>query len=87
MSDERSVSVIRASELGQYVFCARSWWLEHVQGFPSSHAQEMVDGQVAHQAHGQTVVHYVRLQHLAYMLLLIAALVGAVGLYLLTRGR
>lgn len=86
MSDERSIPVIRASELNQYAFCARSWWLEHTQGYPSAHAQEMLDGQVAHQAHGQAVVHYDRLRHLAYMLLLIAALVGTVGLYLLTRG-
>ncbi|MBC7261998.1 MAG: hypothetical protein H5T63_08290 [Chloroflexi bacterium] len=86
MIDKRSASVIRASELGQYAFCARSWWLEHVQGCPSAHAQEMVYGQVAHKAHGQAVVRYYRLQHLAYILLLMAALVGAVGLYLLIRG-
>lgn len=87
MSDEHSMPVIRASELGQYVYCARSWWLEHVEGYPSAHVEEMADGQVAHQAHGRAVVRYYRLQRLAYALLLSAALVATVGLYLLiTKG-
>lgn len=87
MSDKHSVPVIRASELGQYAYCARSWWLEHVQGHPSAHAQEMANGQVAHEAHGRAVARYYRLQRLAYGLLLSAALVATMGLYLLiTRG-
>jgi hypothetical protein len=86
MSDERSTWVIRASELGQYAFCARSWWLEHVRGYPSDHVQEMEHGQFAHQVHGRIVVRYHRLQRLAYALLWIAALIGAVGLALLVRG-
>nr|MBC7246012.1 hypothetical protein [Chloroflexota bacterium] len=86
MDDERSVPVIMASELGQYAFCARSWWLDSVQGYPSSHKLEMVGGHFAHRAHGRVVARHLRLQRLAYALLLLAVLVATVGIYLLRRG-
>jgi hypothetical protein len=87
MTDEGSGPVITASEIGQHAFCARSWWLSRVKGYPSAHVREMASGRSAHRAHGRIVVRSHRLQRLAYALLFLAALVAALGIYLLTRGR
>jgi len=87
MSDESPVPIVTASEVGQHAFCARSWWLRRVKGYPSAHVPEMAAGQAAHLAHGRIVVRYHRLQHLGYALLFAAVLVGALGIYLLPRGR
>lgn len=47
--------VIRASELGQYLYCAKAWWLGSVEGVPSSNVRELDAGTAAHEQHGQTV--------------------------------
>jgi len=86
MREERSAPVITASEIGQHAFCARSWWLGRVKGYPSAHVRQMASGRAAHQAHGRIVVRYHRLQRLAYVLLFLATLVGALATYLLVRG-
>jgi hypothetical protein len=52
MKDDR---IIRASELGQYAFCAQAWWLGSVEGVPSANIREMDAGTSAHERHGQTV--------------------------------
>jgi hypothetical protein len=52
MDDDR---VIRASELGQYAFCAKAWWLGSVEGVPSANVHEMDAGASAHEQHGQVV--------------------------------
>ena len=40
--------IIRASELGEYVYCARAWWLRRVQGVPSQNVAALHSGQRAH---------------------------------------
>ncbi len=72
--------VIRASEIGRYVYCAHAWWLGSVQGLPSAHQREMAAGQATHLHHGRRVRTSLRLHRLAVALLLMAALVGAVWL-------
>ena len=52
MKDDR---IIRASELGQYAFCAQAWWLGSVEGVPSANVREMDAGTSAHEHHGRTV--------------------------------
>lgn len=64
--------VIRASEIGQYAYCARAWWLGSVEGLPSSHLAEMADGEAAHRRHGRRVKASITLRHLAYLLLALA---------------
>jgi hypothetical protein len=86
MSGESSGPIIRASELGQHSFCARSWWLERVQGIPSANVREMASGVDAHRTHGRSVVRYLRLQWLAYALLLLSLLLGAAALVAWVRG-
>jgi CRISPR/Cas system-associated exonuclease Cas4 (RecB family) len=86
MSEHASTAIIRASELGQYAFCARSWWLSRVKGYRSTNVREMALGQSEHLAHGRAVRSYQRLQRLALGLLLAAALAVTAGIYLLSRG-
>ena len=45
--------MIRASELGEYAYCARAWWLRRVQGAPSANVRELRAGTQAHAAHGR----------------------------------
>jgi len=47
--------IIRASELGQYAFCAQAWWLGSIEGVPSANVREMDAGVSAHERHGRTV--------------------------------
>lgn len=47
--------VIRASDLAQYKYCARAWWLSSVMGAPSANVRELQQGEMAHQAHGRKV--------------------------------
>lgn len=72
--------VIRASEIGQYVYCARAWWLGSVRGLSSSHQQEMAEGTVVHRRHGWGVRRSLWLNRLAYIVLLLVVVVGAVWL-------
>jgi hypothetical protein len=77
---EPSKRIIRASEIGRYVYCARAWWLGSVQGFASAHQQEMAAGETAHLRHGRQVRASLGLSRLAYGVLLLAAMVAIVWL-------
>ena len=46
--------LIRASEVGQYTYCARGWWLNVVQGRPIERTR-LTAGTEAHARHGQRV--------------------------------
>ena len=72
--------VIRASEIGRYVYCARDWWLGSVRGLPSTHTREMAAGEAAHRRHGRGVRGSLLLNRLAYVVLLLAAVIGIVWL-------
>ena len=72
--------VIRASEVGRYVYCAHAWWLGSVQGLPSTHRQEMAAGEAIHARHGRGVKQSLWLSRLAYLALLLAAVVGVAWL-------
>jgi len=74
VSDENRI--IRASEIGQYAYCAQAWWLGSIEGLPSTHSRQMTAGDAAHRRHGQTVRSSLWLARLAYALLLLAALIG-----------
>ena len=67
--------VIRASEIGEYVFCHRAWWLHQVQGQASANVRELADGVARHAQHGRRVGVATALRALAVVLLL-AALVA-----------
>ena len=82
----RQDDLIRASEIGQYAYCARAWWLAQVHGYRSSNLAAMQEGAARHRAHGRSVVAFHRLRRLAVLLVLIAAAI-LVAWLLLNLGR
>ncbi len=74
------MKVIRASEIGEYVFCHRAWWLRHVQGFESANVRELTEGAAAHVSHGRLVSAASGLRALAFLLFLMALIIAALAL-------
>lgn len=67
---------IRASEIGEYVYCHRAWWLRR-QGYESVNAREMAAGTALHERHGQAVIRAGCLSVLAYAFIVAALVVAA----------
>jgi hypothetical protein len=68
--------IIRASDIGLYVFCARAWRLK-ADGYESANHAEMAAGTEAHAAHGRQVAvsqYARRLSLVLFMLALIIAI-------------
>ncbi len=72
--------VIRASEVGQYTFCALAWWLGTVEGRASANQEEMAEGTAAHRRHGRQVQASVTMARLAWLFFALAGLAAAVVL-------
>ncbi|MBI3760559.1 MAG: hypothetical protein HY260_01675 [Chloroflexi bacterium] len=72
--------LIRASEIGEYVYCHRAWWLGRVQGEASINVAEMAAGAGGHARHGQTVAAAGCLQLAAYIFIALAVVVAVVWL-------
>jgi hypothetical protein len=78
-------AVIRASEIGQYAYCHRAWWLGSVLGYPSTNQAALRAGGRAHARHGRTVAASLRWRQLGYVflaaggLLLVLAVVHLLG--------
>lgn len=62
--------VIRASEIGEYLYCARSWWLRRVEGLEPEGHERREHGTLLHQRHGAAVAGSRWLLGLATLLLL-----------------
>lgn len=78
--DHSDDDLIRASELSQYAYCARAWWLGRVMGYRSANVEAMQAGTTRHRAHGRTVEGAYRLRRLALTLLVVAAVALAAAL-------
>ncbi|MCS7178195.1 MAG: hypothetical protein RML46_00895 [Anaerolineae bacterium] len=78
--EETTERIIRASEIGQYLFCARAWWLGSVEGLPSAAQEEMEAGEQAHRQHGRQVRAAIILSRLAWALLVLALLAAILAL-------
>lgn len=63
---------IRASEVGEYVFCARAWWLRRVAGLEPAGHERREHGGMLHRQHGRTVAASNTLLWLAAALALVA---------------
>ena len=79
-------AVIRASEIGQYVFCRRAWWLYRVRGYRSSNQSALAAGVECHAQHGRAVAASQRWQRIGY-LLLGAGILVAIWAFLQVLGR
>jgi CRISPR/Cas system-associated exonuclease Cas4 (RecB family) len=47
--------IIRASEVGEYVYCARAWWLRRVIGMQPAEQARRDKGMTLHWRHGRAV--------------------------------
>ncbi len=79
-----SERIIRASEIGQYDYCAKAWWLGSVEGVQPSNVRELQAGTVAHEQHGRQVNRAARVQQIAIGLLVLGVILLA--LFLITNG-
>lgn len=78
MAKER-LPIIRASELGEYVYCARAWWLRRVLGWePEGHARREY-GTALHRRHGRALAGSRALLLLAGALLVVALALIVLG--------
>mgnify|MGYP000876715773 CR=1 FL=1 len=64
---------IRASELGNFLYCQRSWWFD-LQGEKSENQAEMDLGTQVHQLHAKAVKQGALLKGLAIALFLLGVL-------------
>ena len=46
---------VTASQVGQYAFCARAWWLDVVEGRQPTDLEALGGGTVRHERHGWQV--------------------------------
>ena len=75
------MKTIRASEIGEYVFCHRAWWLRHVQGYESANVRELAEGTAVHTTHGRLVSAASGLRLLAVLLVVIALIMAVLSLF------
>ena len=71
---------LRASEIGEYVFCARAWRLR-LDGYePTAGSGARVAGQQFHERHGRSVQRAQRLNAAAFICFVLAVVVALIWL-------
>lgn len=65
-------TVIRASEIGAYLFCQRAWWYQR-RGAESANVRELSRGSAAHHMHARRLRMAGALRFLALLMLAAAA--------------
>ncbi len=76
--------MIQASEISDYVYCRRSWWLKRTRGAQPENEHALTQGTNYHQVHGYMVQRAQRTRLLAYALVgiaLMTALAWWIGLF------
>ena len=63
--------VLRSSDIGNYLYCRRSWWYRK-QGYESDNQAELASGTELHRKHGRKVMVAGFYRTLGLLLLLIA---------------
>ncbi len=66
---------IRASEIGDYVYCRRAWWLRRVRAVSSANVARMRAGTAHHERHGRLVGRAIWARRLAFAVLFCAVAV------------
>jgi hypothetical protein len=72
-----SYRIVRASEIGEYLYCRRAWWLHRVQGQPSYNVRRLTEGDSYHRSRQRSVIWAVWLQRAAISLIFVAVAVLA----------
>ena len=81
LSEKMSDRVIRASEIGQYDFCAKAWWLGRIEGVQPSNVRELQAGSTAHAEHGRQVRRAAQLQLVAIGLVALGVIVLVLAVF------
>lgn len=68
--------ILRASEINAFLYCQRAWWYR-LQGIPGENQTQMEAGEVAHQLQARRLRQAIWAVRLAYLLLLLGALLLA----------
>lgn len=76
MSEERW---IRASEIQSYVYCARAWWLHHIQGLEPDNWPALEEGTARHEDQGRQVRHSQGMRQAAIALLVVGLILAALA--------
>lgn len=71
--------LIRASEIGEYSYCARAWWLRRVAGLEPDGRERRERGTALHRRHGRSVA-------LSGLLLLSGGVLLLIAVALIIRG-
>jgi hypothetical protein len=67
-----SYSWIRASEIGQYAYCRRAWWLRRVGGVKPQNVHQLQRGAHFHRQHGRKVEGAIWSRRLALAIIFVA---------------
>ena len=67
-----SYPVIKASEIAEYVYCGRAWWLRVQVGCTPNSAERAASGTMYHRRHGAGVARAARARRIALGLLFLA---------------
>ena len=73
--------IIRASEIGQYDYCAKAWWLGSIDGVQPSNIRELQAGTAAHTEHGRQVQRASQLQTIAFVLVGLGVIILILALF------
>jgi CRISPR/Cas system-associated exonuclease Cas4 (RecB family) len=68
------MSVIRSSDIGNYLYCRRAWWYRK-QGVESENKAELVSGTELHHKHGRQVMASTLNRALGFILLMVAIVI------------
>ena len=72
-------AVVKASDVGSYLYCKRAWWYRK-RGVESDNQAELASGNDLHLQHGRKVLAAGLLQILGFVLLLAAAVLLVLAL-------
>ena len=68
---------IKASEIGEYLYCQRAWWYRF-QGFKSANVQELEQGTEHHVQHGRGMQRVSWQRTLAFLFIVSALVLLAI---------
>lgn len=77
---------VRASEIGEYLYCERAWWLRHVVEIDVALTPAQAAGTDYHASHGARVAAGARTRRVAHVLILAAMTLFVVGVLLYLGG-
>ncbi len=81
MKQRPQQTLVRASDVGQWAYCHRAWWLARVRNAPHQRPERLARGTHLHEAHGRTMARAQQYRHWAHRIFAAALLL--LGLLLL----